>query len=360
MESNSSNNFQIELLKQIAKEKKNSNLLISPISIFLALALTAHGAKGKTQEDMLKVINSGKSIAELDKYTKEVLTTLQRSKSIQIANAVLTKVKPTDTFIDSCKNFKALIDKLVSAEQVNGWCKEKTNGKIPNILDSVSDMEMCILNAVYFLGQWETAFNPKEITELPFTTDSGEEQKVPMMSATFNETEYYEDEKMQLMLLPYTEAGVTGVLMLPDKNTKIDDFIANLKSDYFIQALNSTQGRKVNLTLPKFKIESKMECKNLLVNLGMVTPFGDGADFSDITKETPLKISDVVQKTFIDVNEEGTEAAAATKVGMLRMAMRQAKESPVRFLCNRPFLFSICNFDLKDMFLFMSKVSTLK
>lgn len=360
MDSNSSNNFQIEILKQIAKEKKDTNLLISPISIFLALALTAHGAKGKTLEEMLKVINSGKSIEDLDKYTKEVLSVLEKSKSIQVANAVLTKVKPTDTFTDSCKSFNALIDKLVSVEQVNGWCKEKTNGKIPTILDSISDIEMCILNAVYFLGKWETAFNPKEIHELAFVKDSGEEQKVPMMSALFNDAQYYEDEKMQLMLLPYTEIGVTGVLMLPDRKIKIDDFIAELKNDYLIHALQYTETRKVSLTVPKFKIESEMKCKDVLMNLGMTTPFGDTADFSDITKETALKISDVTHKTFIDVNEEGTEAAAVTKVGMFRMMMPNPKDIPVRFLCNRPFLFSVCNFDMKDMFLFMAKIATLK
>ena len=359
MDSNKENNFQISFLQQVAKLNKDKNILISPMSIFLALAITATGSEGTTQSEMLKTLLQGKNLSDLEKYCKEVLDLLGKLSSVQVANAVLTKVKPEKNFVDACKNFKALIDQLVSAEQVNKWCSDKTNGKIAKIVDSVQDLEMCILNAVYFNGKWRNTFNKNSTFNLAFVKENGEEKEVPMMGQVYDGAQFYEDEKMQMLLIPYTEQGLEAVICLPNTKTKIDDFISGLTNDYLCNALLYTETKKVNATIPKFKIESTIECKELLQSMGIKIAFSDGADFSKMTKETKLKISEVTQKTYIDVNEEGTEAAAVTKVGMKRCMMADPRDIPVRFLCNRPFLFMVWNHDVKDMCLFMAKIASL-
>ena len=183
--------FQANILKNINKDNIDKNFLISPLGMELILSLVANGAKGETQNEILRAL-CYPSMEKLNKSARSTLREIKHLSSVEIANVVLTKVKPADAFIESCKKYKALIDKLVSAEQVNKWVSDKTKGKIKNVIGSVDDIEMILINAIYFLGTWKKQFKEECTVDKPFTTSKNEVKTVKMMS-TFRKCYYYQD-----------------------------------------------------------------------------------------------------------------------------------------------------------------------
>lgn len=346
--------FQIRLLCEMSKSLKDKNILISPVSIFLALTIAAQGAQGKTLEEMLHVLLKGKPLAELQKHALETLSALSESQSVKIANAVMTKVKPTEEFTASCKNFNAMIDKLVSAEQVNEWCKEKTEGKIQKLLDTIANIDMIILNAVYFNGKWLNPFTKDKTTNMPFKNSKGVQKEVPMMFKEFKDTMHFSDGKTQAVQLYYKQNDLSAFIILPES---MPEFLATVNQNSINLLMGTTEEKTVNLSLPRFKIEGSTELNDVLSSLGMKTPFGDTADFSKMTKECPLKISEVVHKTFMSVDEQGTEAAAVTAVKMTRMCMPMERQPPVKMIVDRPFLFMINSSSISENCLFIALVN---
>lgn len=363
MESNSTliNEFQINLFKALLNSDKNSNLIFSPLSIFIALSLTTNGAAGVTKEEMLNVL--GSDLEKINESCKKMISTLKSKENddvnnFNIANAIFTKVTPTENFKNISESlFSSTTDKLESLEQVNNWCSQQTKGKIPKILEQLSENDMMvILNAVYFLGKWQKKFKAANtMSDHIFTLKSGKTQKVKAMKENLS-INYYEDSNMQVAELPYQMDNMVAYVILP--KTDIDSFTDGLSSQNLTQIFSSTvEPNFIKLVLPKFKIESSLILKDALVKLGMVTCFNENAaDFSQMTSGTELFIGAVVHKAFINVDEDGTEAGAVTAVVM--MTRCRPMQPQVEMIVNRPFLFILKEKTL-DTCLFIAKIESI-
>jgi len=332
-------------------------MVFSPLSIYIALALTANGAVGDTQSEMLSVLKAT-SLDELNQKNKSIMNT-NYSKSgnniFNLANAVFSKVKSTPEFQSIAeKVYNSTSDVLQSAEQVNKWCSEKTNGKIKEIISNLSnDIDMILLNAVYFKGVWKKAFNKQKTFKSTFYDKSNNEISVDMMYEKIK-TNYKENNSMQMVELPYSDDNFSSFVILPKEKVSIDDFILKMNNDEFMQQFNKMRNFDVEISLPRFTIEGQANLKTHLDALGMKSAFNGCANFSNLTKETALRVEEVVHKAYMKVDEEGTEAAAVTAVMMMRMCMPLTTSIVV----NRPFLFLLKEKSI-DQFLFIAKVEKI-
>ena len=353
--------FQSALFKKMNKGKIGENLIISPLSIFQVLSLTANGARGDTLSEMLELLQSN-SIEELNKINYEIISVIKEFTTVDIANAVMTTFDPLKNFTFIAEKYTAPVEPLVSAKQVNNWCSEKTHGKINKIIDKLDpDTVMILLNAVYFKGAWLEQFEKYSTQKLPFYNLGSEEKEVDTMNQ-ISHFRYYEDKKIQAVELDYQDDYMSALIILPSKETDINNYISNLNDDYkkIVEGLNFV---KVNLKLPKFELNFSEELNQILVDLGMYNAFSpEDADFSGLREEKDLFISKVIHKTYLKINEEGTEAAAVTAVIMTNGMAPGRQEVIYDMTVNRPFLFLLRNSRLPEGhdLLFMSKIEKIE
>ena len=361
---NSSNcSFQISLFNEINKSKKGQNLIISPLSIFQILSLTANGARDQTQLEMVQTLQS-EDIEYLNSINYEILEISKNFKTVEIANAVMSKFIPNQEFLDISEKYCAPFQKLESAEQVNGWCSEKTHGKITKILDELNaDIEMILLNAVYFKGEWKNKFSEKLTTKKAFYNKGTEMEEIDTMTK-LSLFSYYEDNKIQAIELPYAEDNMTAIIILPREDNDINKYISLLESnqDSLTDLIKKLRNTKVNLELPKFELEFSTSLKDILIDMGMETPFTNNADFTGLREEGNLKIDEVFHKTYLKVDEEGTEAAAVTDITIVPTSASPDIEIVYQMKVNRPFLFFLRNkkLPIDNDLLFMSKIEVIE
>ncbi len=348
----SANKFAFDLFVPIITENKGAeNIMISPFSITSALSMTLNGAAGETFEAMKYGLRYGsETIEEInDTYLKLMkdMVPVNSRVVMDIANSVWVDKKLTvkPTFMTALETYYLAearnIDVLdpSSVDEVNGWISDKTNDKIQKMLESLDpDIAMLLINAVYFNGKWRSQFDKDDTQDKPFYISPDNPVQVPMM---------YQKEKFAvtkagnttLVELPYGQGNYSMVVMLPDEGVSTAEAAAQLSSKNWAQWMqNLSYGTtEVELSLPKFKYEYKRELNDDLKNLGMGIAFDpDNADFSNISDQG-LFISFVLHQTFIETNEEGTEAAAATVVGIGVTSVPMTNVINV----NRPFLYFI-------------------
>ena len=331
--------FQISIFNELNKNKKGENLIISPLSIFQILSLTSNGAKDDTQLEMIQALQN-EDIDSLNSINYEILENFKNFKTVEIANAVMSKFEPLENFLEIADNYCAPYEKLISADQVNNWCDEKTHGKIKKILDKLnSDIQMILLNAVYFKGEWRNKFKEDSTSKKPFYNLGTELKEVDTMKMLTHYL-YYEDNKLQAVQLPYIDDGMSALIILPRENVDINKYITSLDSENNLKdLLDNLKSAKVNLELPKFELEFSSSLKEVLMDMGMEKAFTNYADFSGLREENQLKIDDVLHKTYLKVNENGTEAAAVTAVVVTKTSARPVQEVVYEMKVNRPFLF---------------------
>ena len=353
--------FQISFLKEINKDNKNKNFVFSPMSIYQILSLTANGARGNTLHEMVKAL-SGNSITELNRINSEILNAAKNFTSIEIANAIMTRIEPLDEFKKIAYSYDATIEKLKSADQVNSWCFLKTHGKILQIVDQLDPLtKMMLLNAIYFKGTWKKKFKPEK-TQKKYFYNFGDQTKPVQVNMMNLETKfnYYSDEKVQVIEIPFSKDSVSAVIFLPQKLQNINDFIAELDDQKIKKYLNSLFPITVDLELPKFKIEFESGLNTYLHNLGMKQAFSPMADLSGLAKGgNDLYIDSVIQKAFIEVDESGAEAAAVTAV--IINGWSSIINIRQRMYVNRPFLMMLRSKALPEDndVLFMAKIEEL-
>lgn len=361
--------FSYSLFRETVKyDDTAENIFISPLSISMALAMVLNGAEGETHNQIKETLG----LSELDEYEMNenfltlmnYLMTLDSKVTIEIANSVWydENLNVKQAFLNTLlESFNARGEALnfkdpASLNIINSWVSENTNGRIETILDEISDeMVMFLINALYFKGDWLQKFDPDDTRRADFYLEDGSTTSVEMMSQTGEFATYF-SEDVQMIELPYGDSLYTmSVLMPTDFDQPIDDFVSET-----VNAENLTRwrsdlrkfGRGVSVKLPKFELEYELSYNEILQSMGMELPFSDiGADFSGIAEldSRNLFISDVKHKTFVTVNEEGTEAAAATSVGIGITSMPPSLE------INRPFVF-IIHERTSGVNLFMGKV----
>ena len=352
------NSFQLKIFQEINKINKGKNIMVSPFSIYHIVSLTANGAANKTLEQMLSAL-CHKDKNEMNQDNKLISSAIMSFKSAEIANAVFTKFKPVDSFMEMVKVYKAKVDLLKDAAQVNTWCKNATHEKIPEIIDSLSDDDvMVLINAIYFKGIWQKSFDINKTFESDFMNFNKEPKLVKFMNIT-ESFGYFEDEELQAISLNYTSDNMRAFIILPKKETDINIYIQSLTLEKYYEILKKLENKKVIFSLPKFEINFGEELKPCFISLGMVDAFTNAADFSAMKADNSIKIGRIIHKTFINVDEKGTEAAAATAVVMRKKCMRPNND-PVMNV-NHPFLFIIRADDLPSGhdILFASKIEAL-
>ncbi|XP_037035592.1 alaserpin-like isoform X2 [Bradysia coprophila] len=331
-------------------EGKTSNVIISPFSVHMAVSLALMGAKGKTSDEMLRGLKLSGTNAEISEEIHRLIEPIQNNSMLKVANKVYVmenyRIKPEFNAIAKEKfhseseslNFAKAAE---SAGTINKWVEDKTNDKIKDLIPSDAlgaDTRMVLVNAIYFKGFWQHQFKKERTEKAPFFTSETDSVLVDMMHVKehFRYGEF-SDLDAKGIELPYKDSDMSLFVILPNKRTGLAQLETRLK-DINIKDLSGKMYRsEVEVSLPKFKIEFEVSLVDALKKLGMTDMFSQSADFSGLLETTePLYVSDVVHKAFIDVNEEGAEAAAAT-AGI----MRRKRMLTTLFEVEHPFMYFI-------------------
>ena len=351
--------FQTSIFSETNVDNKGKNLLLSPLSMFQVLGLTANGALGTTLDEMLLALQV-QSLDNLNGINLRIIQTLKAFTTVELANGVMTVFDPIKSFLKICDKYEAPVERLISVNQVNEWCSEKTHGKITEILDELDPgTVMLLLNAVYFRGDWEFPFNPDKTFSGEFGGSSSEKAKKVDMMTQVNEFNYYLDRSVEAIELPYKNDSMSAVVILPYQGADINHFVVNnLNDDYVSRILDNMTPKMVELNFPKFEVEFKSKLKDVLKRLGMNKAFDGDADFSGINGFGGLYIDDVIHKTYLKVDEFGSEAAAVTVVDMRKGPPPKAE---VTMDVNRPFILILRSKLLpkNNDFLFVGKVESI-
>ena len=350
-----SNDFATRLYDKLARTHAGENLFLSPFSIQVALAMCAVGAKGETRRVMCDLIGAPENVDEQNRQYAALLKSVngegERPFQLVTANALWGQrgyhfkpdfKKAVADFYDGTfneLNFRDLPDEAVKT--INAWVSDKTREKIKDLIQRSlinHDTRLILTNAIYFKGQWEKEFDKADTRDDDWL--GPESCKVPMMHQSGGYL-YYEGDSFQALDLPYKGRQLSMLVVLPKQNDGLalveNQWTSNQSYSQVTDGLDH-EGNVI-VSLPRFKMEAKFLLRPVLCAMNAELAFSPAADFSGIGDE-PLAISEVVHKAFVEVNEEGTEAAAATAVVMSMCAMRPQKEQKV-FKADHPFLFFI-------------------
>ena len=307
-----------------------------------------------------------KDLEELNKINIEILNLTKEFKTVEIANAIMTKFPPKKNFLAASSRYGATVEILKSVDQVNEWCNAKTHGKIQKILDSLSpETFMVLLNAVYFKGKWYEEFDKRNTEKKIFynCNDKSKAKEVERMSIQ-KKFPYYSDNELQIVEIPYQKDSMSCIIILPNKNKNINEIISEMTDDtiqLLIERMNTIN--EIYLSLPKFELEFESYLNDVLSKLGIHDAFKKKlADFSEMQEEEIIYINEVIQKAYLKVDEEGTEAAAVTATETIHITSCDYKpKTIIPFIIDRPFLFLIRNRKMPKNYemLFMSKIELL-
>uniref|UniRef100_A0A8D2CNW1 Serpin B6 n=2 Tax=Sciurus vulgaris TaxID=55149 RepID=A0A8D2CNW1_SCIVU len=371
-----SGTFALNLLKMLG-EDSSKNVFFSPISISSALAMVFMGAKGNTAVQMAQVLSLNKSSSsgggDVHQGFQSLLTEVNKTGTqylLRTANRLFGE-KSYDflsSFKDSCHKFyQAEMEELdfvnaaeESRKHINTWVAKKTEDKIPELLSSGSlstNTNLVLVNAIYFKGNWDQQFDKKLTEERPFKVSKNEEKPVQMMfkKSTFKMT-YIGEIFTKILVLPYVSEELNMIIMLPDEHIDLKTVEKELTYEKYIEWTrpDKMDEEEVEVFLPRFKLEENYDLEEVLRSLGMTDAFEQArADFSGMSSQGDLYLSKVVHKSFVEVNEEGTEAAAATAAVLM---MRCLRFTP-RFCADHPFLFFIQHSRTRGI-LFCGRVSS--
>ena len=343
--SNGLNTYSLDLYRNA--KANNENLLLSPVSTYYALMMAYDGSKNKTKAAFEKVLHLQKSDVIGNDYLKDFLSktdsneVFKVSNSIWLDNKMQVKNRYRQVVFDKYSsdfNRTDFTDVRSSVSAINSWVDEKTNHKIGEIItaeDVTPSTRLVLLNAVYFKGKWKNRFQKDKTVSSTFFTSSEEQYKDNFMTMV-ESVPYYENDNYQFIEKPYAESDLSFCILLPKKIFGIDELERNINSDFFEKIIDSAQLTQVSLSIPKIKLESSVELSDALKKAGLASAFSEDADFSGIT-EAPLALGKVIHKTFIELDEERTEAAAATAATVRITGLPSYRV----FKADHPFLFFI-------------------
>ena len=346
----SENAFAFDIFREVMKSAgENENVIISPLSVSYALSMTLNGADGTTRDSMLKALRvSGITPEKINNSYKnltEALLSVDRRVLMSIANSVWTEkdfvVK--QPFIDILKNYynaesKSFdIDDPTAPDDINAWIEEKTNGLIKKMVESLNDNTvMLLINAIYFKAKWKSQFDESKTVQLPFYKPSGSSSDVPMMRQS-SDFKVFDSDGFIFAEFPYGQGNFVMDVVLPDEQNGVGGLLPSLTDNNFQLWVSQMAEREINLSFPRFKYGFKKTLKEVLTTMGMGIAFTDFADFSNIS-DLDLLINEVTHQAFIETNEEGTEAAAATIVDI---GLTSMPPPPLVVNLDHPFIYLI-------------------
>ena len=339
------NNFAFSAAKLIMG-RSDDNFFFSPFSVVSAFSMLYAGAKGETAREIESSLGvTGDIHASLG----ELAEGLYGSGNLTSANRVWIKdgLKLRRQYTETLRKYYGSSVKELdfkgrtegALKEINGWVSAKTNGKIRDLLRTLNpDTGMILTNAVYFSAEWRMKFSREMTKDGKFFADDGTYKEVPMMRQR-NDFRYIESGDVKAVMLPYEGYSFSMVVILPAEGK--GEVLRTLDAEKFGRLIDGMSMYDVDLMLPKFRSEKRYELKEIFRELGVVRAFGDGADFSGITRDEPLRADEVIHQSFIEVDEERTEAAAATAVVMLTGTAVPVERPFREFHAERPFLYFV-------------------
>jgi len=355
------NAFAFDIYEQFLNDPENEgNIFTSPYSIFTALAMTYEGAEGQTAEEMEEVLNIEQDNESFHEYMQSLYNYLNYNEEYNISTANALWIQEGYHILEE---YKELIKTFYggdstdidysnpeqAAETINSWVENQTNNLIQNLISPGNIIpgltELILTNAIYFKGTWQVQFDEINTTERPFELSEVENIDVQTMSLTNTQDQfnYTENEMMQILELPYNGNEICMNIFLPKEGYEVSDIISTLDHENYKELIDSMQETELDIYLPKFTIKTPLyNLNDYLIELGMPTAFSGAADFSGMTGFRDLFISKVLHKAYVEVNEEGTEAAAATAVIMMKSSIDdESEDQRIEFNADHPFLFTI-------------------
>ena len=363
----SGNTFAFDIFREIIENSDPAeNIIISPLSISYALSMTLNGADGTTRDAMLEALKvNGITPDEINtafQKLTEALLKVDKRVIMTIANSVWTEKEfdVKQAFIDilteyydaESKDFD-ISDPAVPVK-VNTWIEDKTNGLIRDMISSLPDNTvMLLINAIYFKGKWTSEFDADQTKDQPFYLLSGSSADVPTMMQK-SDFRIFDGDGFVVGEFPYGQGNFVMDIILPDDNNGLSELVPSITDAAFAGWVDQLVERKVNLFLPRFKYDFRKGLVEILTDMGMGIAFTDNADFTNIAEFPPLLISDVLHQAFIETNEEGTEAAAATVVVVGITSV--GPNDPFPFVADHPFIYIIREVTTGSV-IFMGRVS---
>lgn len=353
------------LLMKDSDASSGSDLFFSPFSIISAFGMVYAGANAQTAQEMRNSLGFSDSLHEnLGELVKEISCEALRNanrvwldhdvKLLQDYELLLKKYYDSDTGL-----VKFTQNPNEAREIINSWVSRSTHNRIKDLIRKIEpDTRMILTNAVYFNAKWADAFDKNLTKKRPFKNAATEPIEVDMMSKTDNFS-YGEVDGAKVIRIPYDVDGHNFAMLavLPPENVEMNAFLSGVNQDLFSRWISSLSRRKVDLWLPKFRTEKRYELSDIFKKLGVQAAFTDHADFSGITSAEDLKIDSIIHQSFIELDEEKTEAAAATAVQMMRVtSARPMKVEIKQFHADRPFVYFIID-DNSGVIVFMGKQS---
>jgi serine protease inhibitor len=343
--------FGFDVLRGLSTEHPPENIFVSPYSIAVSLAMLANGANGATRQAILKTIHSdGQSADALNSANHLLIEQINRTTTVQLATANglfvdnSSKVNPqfTQTLQSAYGAEAENVDfrSPATAQKINAWVERHTNGRIPKILDQIDPSTMMILaDAIAFKGKWSIPFETK-LTEPHSFKGSHGVRKVAMMSHSARYS-YSSQSSMETIRLLYADGTFAMYVVLPKDDAAMRSFLQGLTAEQFSAYVSSLESRSGTIQLPRFSVTYRENLNKTLAKLGMEVAFENGADFSRIRQRpAQLRVSEIQHASFLKIDEEGTEAAAATTTGMALASARPVTQ-PFHMVVDHPFFVAI-------------------
>ncbi len=345
--------FVFAFYSEVAKNNEKSNVFFSPLSISTAFSMAYEGAQANTASETQQVFGFDSDDKKRQEKISELLSRLNNKDdwyTLQVANALWVKdgYKIKQDYLDTAKtHYSSTVDNVDfvtddGVNKINSWVREKTNDKIQDILapGSTDDMtRMVITNAVYFKGKWGLEFNPKNTSEKPFWTDKDNSVMIPMMKENAAMYNYAETKDLQALELDYLGGNISMIVLLPKEKEGLETLEQSLDRVEFDSVKNSMTRQPLMIQIPKFEFETEYDLIKPLKNLGLNDAFNKNtANFQRITDEQ-VYLEKAAHKAFVNVNEEGTEAAAIT--ALVARATSGPPDPRHEFVANHPFMFVI-------------------
>lgn len=340
------NEFAFDVFRTVARSEEDENYMLSPISLSMALGMLHNGASGETMLAFDNVLGGGNALAENNAYyglLMESLSSNTTGTTLNLANAIWIQegfsVEPQFKETNGLF-YKSAIENLDfqnsnAVNIVNDWAEGRTNGKIKELVSEFDDQTRLFLaNAIYFKSQWKYRFDTNRTVERPFYISEASSVNVPLMNMK-GEVETADTALFSAIVLPYRGERFEMVLILPYLGITTNTVLENIDAAGLNSLFKDKRKNELDVALPRFTLEYEKTLNDALTDLGLGIAFTKSADFTGINKETDLYISKLFQKTFIEVNEEGTEAAAVTGVEVVATSVAP------NFTADRPFLYII-------------------
>jgi serpin B len=345
--------FAFRFFQEVNRANDKENFMVSPLGLNMVMALAYNGAEGSTKTAFGQALGTHEFMLEdINTYNQTLIEGFNKNLGntlFSLANSIWLRdgFKVKKDFLETgSEHYQAQIEALdfsqpTAAETINQWADKETHGKIPTIVDKITPLTvMFLVNAVYFNGNWKSAFDPKKNKEMMFLNETTGEKKTKTMMSKEMPVQYAKNGYFTSVILPYKDDAFEMVFFRPEGDHKTTDIINKLDAGEWGQWLGSYQREaKVAVTIPKFKFEYENQLKDELMKMGLMVAFTEKADFSGISSKQ-IKISEVLQKTYIEVNEKGTEAAAVTS-GRMELTSMPAPSEKIVYTLDKSFVFMI-------------------